>query len=579
MMIRLIFLLRITSTCAEDKWVSAWAFQQEADSTQEENERAALQGAKTSSTLTSVCGPGQGQTATGCSYCVAGMFSAGFVAASCNACRPGMFQNSVGQSKCLHCPDAYFSKHSGSQFADSCIRCQPGLTTVALPQSITANTFCILTSGVNGFVLRRLKKCRRGSHAELTAKGGVLCKPCAAGRYGMPGPQRNRGGLRNICIRCPEGKYSPRKGLSKCVTCNAGSHSAQSRERCDPGATVIPKISGQERGFYVTMFFKTCPAGKFKLHRNGGTANTISFCRSCPAGKYRGATQTTQTAASGSTTDGPAADRRSTEVRERCARCPVGYYQMRRGGQRCSACSAGSFSPGITLAERRSCSLCPHGYFAQRAQGVCTACPAGYDQLGARPHGQLARQAPCVECRSGMFKASVSSSLAATRCVLCGAGKYQPLRAQPSCIACIGGQARAWSHKRRTCTNCVVCQAGQYQPTGGAASCISCPGGKYTLVDKLSKRLTYCKYCPAGKFSVLGSCILCPRGKHQTAPGQGACSSNSGKDADEALAADRQVRAAEAEAEAILRGGAAGALAARPTQPLGSVEFVLPSGP
>ena len=202
----------------------------------------------------------------------------------------------------------------------------------------------------------------------------------------------------------------------------------------------------------------------------------------------------------------------------------------------CSACGAGTFSPG----GQSKCGVCDAGFFSGTRSGTCGACEPGTfspvnastscTNCDAGTHSPVQASKACVTCRPGTY-----APPRAALCPKCEAGKYTNASGTTDCTDCGAGTITATAGLRA----CTLCKSGRFQseagstecrdcllgtsmPRAGEAACSPCEVGKRTAVE----RTVNCESCPAGKYQAAGGqteCVDCEAGRFQKTMGEAFC--------------------------------------------------------
>lgn len=189
-------------------------------------------------------------------------------------------------------------------------------------------------------------------------------------------------------------------------------------------------------------------------------------------------------------------------------------------------CSPGHYPPRaseVAEGEEATCQMCPQGtyqpIFGAVSRDSCEACPAGY---ASSVSGAVTADT-CELCDAGSFAESGASS-----CSKCPQGTYSEIRGAVAESACEFCPAGTYGHRTKRSPfneSCVTCPAGKYQPAPGKLTCVACPRGSYGE-EAGAVEETACKLCPAGTYSsALGlagedQCVKCEKGKFSSVAGQ-----------------------------------------------------------
>eukprot|EP00948_MAST-09A_sp_MAST-9A-sp1_P003775 g3775.t1 len=425
----------------------------------------------------------------------------------CKGCLPGTYNDNEGQAFCRSCPPAKFQSQAN---ASACLKCVIGK--IAPPQSSTC-TFCELGQepkpGQDG-----CQACEAGyyrSHynnvsclecpaGKFATKGSFTCQTCppgrygsaylgdklsnscggscASGRYGLGGSLTNQcdgpcpkgsfsigGASSKLCTLCPSGTFSnvtgskgclscmkgtftQNDGSTKCSNCPAGrfnnvSGSKVCEHECDPGTYGLGGSTSKECD-------AKCPPGSFST--KGASTKT---CTLCQAGRYNNVY--------GASTCDNICERGkySTHGASMCSQCPAGRVGWRRGAESESDCIdvfPGTFSDGKNITHGQ---VCPKGtYQDEPGQLTCKSCLPG--RFGSKEGLQSSN------C-SGLCLPGFYSSIRASECQPCEAGKYNPNYGEEVCKTCSSEETSL-----KQATSC-VCKESYYMNHN--ESCIPCMNG------------------------------------------------------------------------------------------------------
>ena len=156
----------------------------------------------------------------------------------------------------------------------------------------------------------------------------------------------------------------------------------------------------------------------------------------------------------------------------RCRPCQAGKFKNIPGGQKCTDCKSGKYSPHNANGTLQ-CSNCTVGTYAdERGSIVCKECVAG--KYSRKTNSMV--ESDCQVCEAG----KIANSSGARNCQLCESGKYNLYDDDDAtkhddaadCSFCPPGEKS--NAERTKCTSCI---AGQYvDDTTG--DCKNCSTGK-----------------------------------------------------------------------------------------------------
>ena len=411
------------------------------------------------------------------------------------------------------CPESRYSPMPTQSVEDDFVGC-PALCPVqtfangtAQRTSIHDCTPCLRGHKCDTQGLAQPIPCQSGEYQPDEDK--TFCIPCNQGTF-----VAEEGSA--ACMSCPLGKYANGTGSSECTSCDRGkttfSEGAATCVDCPVGKVASEDFSCQ-----------SCEVGKWHNERN-------KMCSACAMGK-----ETTHEGAMG------------------CYCCSAGTFKASESTERCTDCAAGFYreaSTGLFCSDAAACSSCPAGYYqSETGKTMCLGCMPGQYQ-GEENATQ------CHDCAVGMF----SSALNAAQCDACPAAKTTSLSSCPSCKAGeFGANCRScpsgwYKFSTEFSESCTACPAGFHQKDNGTSFCLPCAPGEFSpqigrvacdlcAVGKFSKDpeavackdcaqgregkvtgLAFCLPCNAGTYeSDLDTCIKCPQGWSQAAPGANTC--------------------------------------------------------
>ena len=185
-----------------------------------------------------------------------------------------------------------------------------------------------------------------------------------------------------------------------------------------------------------------------------------------------------------------------------CLACNAGEYQPLTGSIECNLCGAGTYQPATGQTE---CVLCaPGGYCndARSCGGGWTACSSGTFNPGVGSSSSTA----CVVCPAGTAN-PVDGSTALGACKPCLPGSFAAVAGADTCELCPAGNFTGSSGS----TACKPCAKGHYC-TKGAAVSLPCPGGTYSGKSGLTSK-SGCLDVVLGSWAPTGSAkpIACPK--------------------------------------------------------------------
>eukprot|EP00105_Crassostrea_gigas_P044581 XP_019928729.1 PREDICTED: signal peptide, CUB and EGF-like domain-containing protein 1 [Crassostrea gigas] len=187
-----------------------------------------------------------------------------------------------------------------------------------------------------------------------------------------------------------------------------------------------------------------------------------------------------------------------------CMKCPLGYYQPKRGENDCIKCGDGQTTEQVGTDTMTGCiPICPAGEEYVSTSKTCKECLLGSYK------SEIGNNKACTRCPSGYtteFTGSISVSncslpdcspgtyRSAGGCKNCTVGTYQDLVSQESCKACPPVKNTTETTGAKSESFCIkLCSAGQqYDRT--TDTCQNCPKDFYT-----NKTISqYCIKCPTG---------------------------------------------------------------------------------
>jgi hypothetical protein len=316
--------------------------------------------------------------------------------------------------------------------------------------------------------------------------GGTLSLNDASISYVPCSPGTYQSGTETHCHNCALGSVSEFSGLYACTNCAAGTRQNEWSSRCE----------GCEAGYYSnasSSVCSECDVGKYSAAR-------AASCLLCLTGFYQ-----------------------DSLAKEICTPCPAGKFQNQTGQSICADCEVGKYS---NVDQRAECLTCDAGYHNPLSgQTVCVSCDPGRFKHASGvmpcqdcPMGKYTSEATnmvtCASCIPGKFQNSTRE----TQCHDCGFGKYNDIEGWSTCSDCDIGR-----YSLEGLSQCVVCEAGKSQPLEGMSSCDNCAAGKW----KAQASTESCADCPTGSYSSASTtryeCAQCTMGSHQSSRGQESC--------------------------------------------------------
>ncbi|TYZ59327.1 hypothetical protein PybrP1_004972 [[Pythium] brassicae (nom. inval.)] len=450
-------------------------------------------------------------------------------ASVCKACAPGYFcPLGTAVYSTNKCPQGYYCPEGTKRSTE--YPCSPGTFGDAAglqrgsqcspaPGGMYIDTFAaVKPTGVckSGFY------CSGGS-VSSTPSLGITGGPC------LPGTNCPEGSA--VPIVCDAGYYCSSTNTDKALPCDEGFYCVQGSYTANP--------TGQNNS--LGIIGDVCTSGHYCPK---GSSNPIP----CPPGTYSGNTQNVDPEdcfpcppgylcpSSGTTLPSmkcPSGFICIGGEREASQQCPKGS-ECPEGSSYARACSAGSFSDEVGLAQ---CKLCPERHFCAKETVRPQECPPGFYCPLRTPSAtsypcppgtysnwtSLASAAECALCPPGKFCSGEPPTTAPTG--ECAPGYYCAGRANTSqptdgatggrCAGgfmCFGGAWQSMPIDNRTGR---ACDAGYYCPDGSSSQ-IRCPKGTYNSFEKQ----TSCTTCPAGGYCNTNATApapcppryFCPRG-------------------------------------------------------------------
>ncbi len=385
----------------------------------------------------------QGTTASpDCATCDSGSVQ---ISDACEQCAPGKFKAS--EVLCLDCAPGFYSPEPGG--ADRCTPCpsdqlriEAGATNCRPPSFGFVRVSALVELPCGiGEEPRNATSCRKCPVGRSNSERGGTCRDCPPG-------QNTRGSQGNaFCTGCGQGSYSNSDG--SCSTCPFGWYQ---KSRSAGACLAIP--SGHESN--IGIFITKCSVGMFSSNFK---------CASCPEG--------TANAKRGGAT---------------CKVCAPGLATGALSGlSNCTLCARGKFG---SYAGASTCETCPEGRYTPTKGAIkCNRPPPGFHVLPGR------RQVERIPDGWG-FATSCNSS---TQCELkaCEAGTRAT---NASCSACPPGKIST-----RGASSCVSCEVGRYADGFGFTRCKNCLDSKKLLYsDEIGA--SSCKACNFGEFSLGRTC-------------------------------------------------------------------------
>jgi hypothetical protein len=455
------------------------------------------------------------------------------------------YQNQEGQNECLECGTGFMV--GGEEGArSSCTTC----SNVEYAGSYCTGAAVPFTCGLGFKCPGDGKRYECADHEYADQEGSTACEHCKEGDVATvldqcagldagsyidldtdetkdcePGYECPYGSHQRHA--CPKGSFQDQSGQGSCKDCGADRWNNQTKSYSeDSCATIMPGQHGLPAGSARKTNAVTCEAGRSCA---GGSAaqqpcnsNTMwsssgaDKCTPCTAGSYTGGgTNETRTSCTpcdkGEYCDG-SGDK---------AVCPAGAACGETSMSTFTACAAGTFQAS---AGKSACDDCEKGkYQGEQMQLACNACPIGSScpTTGMTAHAPCSRgsaqgqeeQDSCEDCDVGTFQSATGQAA----CVACDAGNECSDRGLQSQRACDAGKyqvAVTWQ--------CEFCSPGTVQPNRKSTSCTACTVGK---VQAFTGQRS-CDECERGQFqgeSGKTVCAECAPGSYQNANNAAAC--------------------------------------------------------
>ena len=268
--------------------------------------------------------------------------------------------------------------------------------------------------GVNN--INFCQNCPSGKYLNLSGKSSInACINCPLGKYNILVGSINI----NDCQLCSIGMYSNTRGSDRCVLCNDGFISTDTRKTCiecekgkySQGPNADDHIACQD-----------CPPGKYS---ETSAANSINLCQNCQRGKY--------------------SDTLALNTSTGCTPCNPGTYSSTFGAvsiDSCKTCDLGKYSSRFGAQTDSDCIPAPSGSFAMVGANVSQLCPMGK-----------------YNSDSGNFE-----------CKFCEPGTYSDVYGGIICKSCPENSEQ--SSDKSTW----VCSSNSYELTNGSVkACLKCP--------------------------------------------------------------------------------------------------------
>ena len=440
--------------------------------------------------------------------CKSGFFQA---AAGCISCPAGKYKDVTGNEQCTLCPQNTYGTQEAATSVSFCTNCPQGSKSNASSASISA---CLCDPGFFfRFDIVSCEACPVGTYKA--EPGSQECTKCAADTYsGAVGATSQA-----TCNNCPEftSSHTGSEGIWKCLCKSGYTGTLGVCYACAQG-TYKPTVGRN--------LCTKCPIGKWN---NLEAQYAESSCNACVLGTttlQEGSTRVTDCVCNLGFTNGGAA--------VACSPCDPGTYKNFPGPEHCTLCDAGKYSGLEAQVDESACQKCPAhtltlqakstdlrdclcgvGFTGNPADGIpCTRCPVGTCKGGV---GTV----PCELCRPGTY----AGVLGQVRCDICPAGTYNPNTGSNSSMACkrcpeIMTNSQSWnlhSEAGSASIESCICNAGYTGPDGGP--CVACTPGQF----KASNGSTPCEGCHPGSWehrSASTACTLCSPGKYSGAISQ-----------------------------------------------------------
>ena len=359
-----------------------------------------------------------------CQPCKAGYYRSNYEMLACSECPAGKFA-AKGSSSCQLCPRGrYGSDYLGDKKSSNCAgSCLPGRYGLGGSLTDQCDGPCPRGSfSVNGASTKTCTLCSSGRYSNNL--GSTNCSLCTIGTFAQ-----NDGSV--TCSSCPAGRFSDRNGTTSC------------ENKCDPGTYGLG-------GSTTSACDGKCPPGSYSAE-----GATTEICNLCKAGMYNnayGASACDNVCEKG---------KYSSQGASICSQCPAGRIGWREGAESENECIhvfPGTFSDGKNITHGQ---LCPEGtYQDEPGQLTCKSCLPG--RFGAEEGLQTSN------C-SGLCPPGFYSSIRASKCQPCEAGKYNPYHGEEVCKKCTSEETSL-----KQATAC-VCKESYYMNHN--QSCIPCMNG------------------------------------------------------------------------------------------------------
>jgi hypothetical protein len=172
----------------------------------------------------------------GCPACPTGRFRKPG-AASCSKCPKGKFQDAAGKYECATCTAGRFCPLSGMNFEGYC----------------PVNKYSLSLSS------QYMISCLACPTGQISEFGIGVCHRCAAGRY------FHSAGKGSSCLKCPIGKYQPKKGTTACILKELSDAETQVQEAkllyLSQGGLCRPPLVHIRNGKLIELTLKGGPHG------------------------------------------------------------------------------------------------------------------------------------------------------------------------------------------------------------------------------------------------------------------------------------------------------------------------------
>uniref|UniRef100_A0A8W8JQE5 EGF-like domain-containing protein n=3 Tax=Magallana gigas TaxID=29159 RepID=A0A8W8JQE5_MAGGI len=437
----------------------------------------------------------------------------------CEKCPRGSWNNGNFTMKfedCVACPVNFTTTGPGMTSEDNCtlLDCDPG--------SYISGTDCLMCDYGYYQTARHQGSCIKcGDNLNTSIEGASKQEECqlycGAGFEGQTG-----------CTACKEGFVKGGSGTFMCQECTGNLTSNDARTECTELFC--------DKGFYSNAHQNSCmpcDIGYFKKDRG----NALK-CTGCPDGFLTPNIASTSAENCNEPFCIPGHYLNSSDV---CVPCLIGFYKDVTGNGNCTACPSNLTTPLISSTELSNCSIvvcdagekrissnntcmkCPLGYYQpKRGENDCIKCGDGQttEQVGTDtmtgcipicPAGEeyVSTSKTCKECLLGSYKSEIGNNKACTRCPGGYTTEFTGSISVSNCSLpdCLPGTYRSAGG----CQNCTV---GTYQDLNSQESCKPCPSVKNTTETTGAKSESYCiKFCLPGQQydRTTATCQNCPK--------------------------------------------------------------------